>query len=105
MILKSKKYYGASEIAPHFAKFDLDADSIHYMRSVNAEKHPTWGDLDATIPPEKRIFLYWIRLDVLDENNDPALEEDMRRSERSLAARLRPLVERWEPDFDDKPVN
>ena len=105
VILKSKKYYGAPEIAPHFAKFDLDADSIHYMRSVNAEKHPTWGDLDATIPPEKRIFLYWIRLDVLDENNDPALEEDMRRSERSLAARMRPLVERWEPDFDDKPVN
>ena len=105
VILKSKKYYGAPEIAPHFAKFDLDADSIHYMRSVNADKHPTWGDFDATIPPEKRIFLYWIRLDVLDENNDPALEEDMRRSERSLAARLRPLVERWEPDFDDKPVN
>ena len=57
MILKSKKYYGAPEIAPHFAKFDLDADSIHYMRSVNAEKHPTWGDLDATIPRPKYMVL------------------------------------------------
>lgn len=105
VILKSKKYYGAPEIAPHFAKYDLDPEAIHYMRSTNAEKHPTWGDLDATIPPEKRIFLYWIRLDFLDEKNDPVLEEEMKRSEMSLAARLRPLVERWEPDFDDKPVN
>ena len=77
VILKSKKYYGAPEIAPYFAKFDLDSESIHYMRSVNADKHSTWGDLDATIPPNKRIFLYWIRLDVLDENNDPALEENI----------------------------
>ena len=105
MILKSKKYYGAPEIAPHFAKFDLDSESIHYMHSINAEKHPIWGDLDAVIPPNKRIFLYWIKLDVLDENNDPALEEEMKRSEKSIAARLRPLVERWEPDFDDKQVN
>lgn len=105
VILKSKKYYGAPEIAPHFAKYDLDPEAIHYMRSTNAEKHPTWGDLDATIPLEKRIFLYWIRLDFLDEKNDPVLEEEMKRSEISLAARLRPLVERWEPDFDDKPVN
>ena len=105
VILKSKKYYGAPEIAPHFAKFDLDSESIHYMRSINAEKHPTWGDLDAAIPPNKRIFLYWIKLDVLDENDDPALEEEMKRSEKSIAARLRPLVERWEPDFDDKQVN
>jgi len=105
VILKSKKYYGAPEIAPYFAKFDLDSESIHYMRSINADKHPTWGDLDSTIPPEKRIFLYWIRLDVLDENNDPALEEEMKTSRRSLVSRLRPLVERWEPDFDDKPIN
>lgn len=75
VILKSKKYYGAPEIAPHFAKFDLDPESIHYMRSTNAAKHPVWGDLDATIPPEKMNFLYWIRLDVLDEGNEPALEE------------------------------
>ena len=100
VVLKSKKYYGAPEIAPHFAKFNLDPKSIHYMRSINADKHPTWGDLDATIPTEKRIFLYWIRLDFLDEENEPVLEEEM-----SLVARLRPLVERWEPDFDDKPVN
>ena len=105
VILKSKKYYGAPEIAPHFAKYDLDPEAIHYMRSINADKHPTWGDFDSTIPPEKRIFLYWIRLDVLDENNDSALEEEMKRSEMSIAARLRPLVERWGPDFDDKPVN
>ena len=77
VILKSKKYYGAPEISPYFAKFDLDSESIHYMRSVNADKHSTWGDLDATIPPNKRIFLYWIRLDVLDENNEPALEENI----------------------------
>lgn len=77
VILKSKKYYGAPEIAPHFSKFDLDPESIHYMNSTNAAKHPVWGDLDATIPPEKRNFLYWIRLDVLDENNDPALEETL----------------------------
>lgn len=77
VILKSKKYYGAPEIAPYFAKFDLDPESIHYMRSTNATKYPAWGDLDATIPPEKRNFLYWIRLDVLDENNDPALEETL----------------------------
>lgn len=105
VILKSKKYYSAPEIAPHFAKYDLDPEAIHYMRSINAEKHPSWGDLDATIPPEKRIFLYWIRLDFLDEKNDPVLEEEMKRSQMSLAARLKPLVERWEPDFDDKPVN
>ncbi len=75
VVLKSKTYYGAPEIAPHFAKFGLAADSIHYMRSTNDDKNDTWGGFDVSIPLKKRVFLYWIRLEVLDENDDPALEE------------------------------
>lgn len=78
VILKSKTYYGAPEIAPHFAKFGLSSDSIHYMRSTNDDKHDVWGGFDASIPLKKRVFLYWICLEVLDENDDPALEEHTR---------------------------
>lgn len=73
-IFKSKKYYGAPEIAPHFAKWNLDEDAINYMRSVNADKHEVWGDFSNDIPESKRMFLYWINVDVLDENGNVVLE-------------------------------
>ena len=73
-VFKSRKYYGIPEILPHFSRYNLGEDAIHYMRSVNADKHDVWGDLDASIPESKRIFLYWINVDVLDENGNVVLE-------------------------------
>lgn len=75
VILKSKTYYGALEITPHFAKFGLSADSIHCMCSSNDDRHGASDRFYGSIPPKKGIFLYWIPLEVLDENDDPVLEE------------------------------
>lgn len=74
VVLKSKTYYGTPEIALHFAKFKLSDADIHYMNSVNAEEHPAFGDLDASIPASKRKFFYWIPLQVVDEHDNPVLE-------------------------------
>lgn len=65
-ILKSKKYLGAPEIAPFFSKVGLESQSIHYLSSKNAKNHKVWGDLDATIPPDKRMFFYWFIVRVED---------------------------------------
>ena len=58
-ILKSKKYLGAPEIASFFSKVGLDSKSIHYLSSKTAKDYPVFGDLDARIPPEKRMYFYW----------------------------------------------
>ena len=71
-ILKSNVYHGTKEIIPHFAKVGLDYESLHYLKSSNAERHPTWGDLDATIPPKKRMFLYWFAVSVEDSKGRSA---------------------------------
>lgn len=76
-ILKSQKYYGAPEIAPYFSKFGIDSDAIHYLNSTNADKeeYSAWGDLDSRIPEKKRMFFYWIPIDIVDEGDDPVLQE------------------------------
>ena len=75
-ILKSKTYYGAPEIASFFSKLGLEKSDVHYLTSIEASKHPTWGDFDATIPPEKRKFFYWFRVNVRNESGDIVMEEN-----------------------------
>lgn len=67
-ILKRKDYKGAPEIAPFFSKIGLQERDIHYLRSKNAKNYPNWGDLDSTIPLEKRVFLYWFPVVVSDDD-------------------------------------
>lgn len=75
-ILKSKTYYGASEIASFFSKLGLEKSDVHYLSSVEAPKHPIWGDFDATIPPNKRKFFYWFRVHVENENGENVMENE-----------------------------
>lgn len=76
-VLKSKKYYGGPEIAPHFSKYGMVADDIHYMASKNAKHYPVWGDFDAIIPAEKRVFLYWFKVAMYDGNERMYLETEL----------------------------
>ena len=80
-ILKSKKYLGAPELAPFFSKIGLKASDIYYLNSTNASKHEVWGDLDASIPIEKRMFFYWFAVRISDNDGshvfDKYISEDV----------------------------
>lgn len=75
-ILKSKKYYGAPEIASFFSKVGLTSDDVNYLRSIEAKHYPIWGDLDATIPPKRRKFFYWFKVHVRNEDNEIVMEKE-----------------------------
>ena len=70
-VLKSTKYYGAPEIVPYFSRYNISVDAIHYLNSVNnsKEKYKPWGDFNAQIPINKRMFLYWIPLSIQNMSN------------------------------------
>ena len=73
-ILKSVKYYGAPEIASAFSSIGLKTDDVQYLNSVEAKKHKIWGDLDNTIPLNKRKFFYWFIVSVEDVNGERIME-------------------------------
>lgn len=75
-ILKSKKYYGRPEIAQFFSKVGLTSDDVRHLNSIEAKKHSTWGDLDVTIPLNKRKFFYWFKVHVRNEENEIVMEKE-----------------------------
>ena len=52
MILKSKKYYGAPEIAPHFAKFDLDSESSYLAQDFIDNELPYYQNKNESLNEE-----------------------------------------------------
>ncbi len=81
-ILKSNKYYGAPEISLAFASVGLETNNVHYLKSIEAKKHKIWGDLDNTIPLNKRKFFYWFNISIEDANGERIMENIDKLSKR-----------------------
>ena len=74
-ILKSTKYISSIQIAPYFANVGLKESEIHRLNSIEAKKHPDFGDIDSTIPAHKRKFLYWFAVVVEDVEGNVVMED------------------------------
>lgn len=93
-VLKSSRYLGPGEIAPHFSKYRLSEDAIHFLNSTNnkRDRYKPWGDFSNDIPEKKRMFLYWISLDVEEPGGDVVLEggeDEMKYSKQKIAESVR----------------
>lgn len=75
-ILKSNKYLGIPEIVPSFSELGLTDSDIYYLHSVEAKYHKFFGDLDNSIPKNKRKFFYWFPIAVENENHDLVMESN-----------------------------
>ena len=57
-VLKANKPIGSEHIAQCFSSVKLNKSDIKRLNSIEARKHPDFGDLDSSIPANRRKFFY-----------------------------------------------
>ena len=74
-ILKTNKPIGSDHIAQCFSSVKLNKSDIKRLNSIEARKHPDFGDLDSSIPVNRRKFFYSFPVVVEDVDSNLVMED------------------------------
>jgi hypothetical protein len=74
-ILKANKPIGSEHIAQCFSSVKLNTSDIKRLNSIEARKHPDFGDLDSSIPANRRKFFYSFPVVVEDVDKNLVMED------------------------------
>ena len=74
-ILKANKPIGSEHIAHCFSSVNLNKSDIKRLNSIEARKHPDFGDLDSSIPANRRKFFYSFPVVVEDADSNLVMED------------------------------